>query len=165
MDTPPTPTSTDDPDRRVLVTLFKTPSHQPTSIDTGVTGQWYAFPSRYVVDLHTDLAEGRRTTTMHGRWFTREQAQRFAWSAPGPNEVREVPEYWYAPAFGKVDVSLDPNAYELRADGAPVPWLMNVGTVREAYAALDGFAPRSLNLKVLRSRDGQEMPRDYAATP
>jgi hypothetical protein len=103
-------------DSAVLVTLNSTPSHQPTTEETGRTGQWYAFPSRYVVDLHTDLGATkfepaeRRTTVFHGRWWDIEGARHFAASAPGPNDVREVPVYWYAPAFGRVDPTKTPAA-------------------------------------------------------
>ena len=91
-----------------LVTLNVTPSWQPTTRNTDKTADFYAFPSAHVVDCHVRFSADKvETTTMHGEWPATDEgkrnARRFA-ASYGDATVREVPEYWYAPAFGKVEV-------------------------------------------------------------
>ena len=107
--------STNEVEKTKTVTLNVNGAWQATSVVTGKTAEFYAFSSRYVVDSHIVVAEGdHRVTTFHGRWHNIEGARRFAASCGGRDNpdtlqvgqtavvVREVPEYWYAPAFGRV---------------------------------------------------------------
>jgi hypothetical protein len=92
--------------RKTLVTLNKTPAHQPTTEETGATGQWYAYESRFVVRTVWPEETAPGGTTFHGAWFDEEQAKRYARSADNGGypraEVVEVAPYWYVHGFGQV---------------------------------------------------------------
>lgn len=85
----------------ILVTLFVNGFWQPTATDTGRTGRFCAYPSRYVVDKF--LPDGRFTGAWHGHWPTEEEARRFAITGGSHDAAREVPQYWYCPAYGRVE--------------------------------------------------------------
>lgn len=96
------------PERRI-VTLpangFWEPCFPEFAYEGTRTAEFYVFPSRYVVD---GVYPDHDTITHHGKWWDEEGAKRFARSlANGEHPravVREVPLYWYQPAFGKVEV-------------------------------------------------------------
>jgi len=52
--------------------------------------------------------------------------------------------------------------FELRSLGAARAWVGNFDTAKGAYSALDGYAPKNLKLRVVRSDDLTEVARvDY----
>ena len=80
-----------------LATFKLTASGQPTLRSEnqfdGRTGDFAAFPSRYVV-----RASG---VDHHGRWWAKDAARRFAASL-SESVIIEVPVYFYCPAWGRV---------------------------------------------------------------
>lgn len=93
----------------MLVTFHVNGAWQPTSDETDRTADFYAFPSAHVVDVWPCDGwrdRGEAPTTFHGEWPATEYgalcARRFAASC-STAAVREVPEYWYQPCYGKID--------------------------------------------------------------
>lgn len=81
-----------------LVTLPVNGMWQPCGAEEakGRTAEFWAFPARFAVVSEFG-------TRHHGRWWDREDAERFARTMWGPATVEETTPYWYAPAFGRVD--------------------------------------------------------------
>jgi hypothetical protein len=70
------------------------------------TGDFYAYPSRFVVD---SVYPDGDVVTHSGKWWDEDGAKRFARSLANGDHpravIREVELYWYAPAFGRVDAT------------------------------------------------------------
>lgn len=97
-----------DPKAAKLCTIWQAPPGGATHAPTGETAQWYCWPSRYVVDLtyHGPWNLDAKPIAFRGAWLDRSGADAFARSADNGGQpcatVREVPEYWFAPAYGQV---------------------------------------------------------------
>ena len=89
---------------RKLVTVNINAAHQPTTLETGKTGEWYAVRCEYVVDSFTAYEDDCSCVT-HSGFRDEDAAKRYARSA-GDARPRRVSPYWYVPNFGRVGGTL-----------------------------------------------------------
>jgi hypothetical protein len=69
----------------------------------GRVGSFVATASRFVVVTSIESAPELGELRNHGSWWNREDAVRYARTCQSDARVEEVPVYWYAAAWGRVD--------------------------------------------------------------
>jgi len=90
-----------------LVTLNVDEAYQPTTRETGRTGEFKAYAACYVVDCFTAYEDTCSVVTFDGMWDTEEKARAYARSC-GDARARYASPYWYVPGYGRVATPNNP---------------------------------------------------------